>query len=565
MSDGTIKGALAVIVIGLALYLPGINWGLPGQTSWSQDSIAGMRSIGAVINADEGWSGRYSPLHYYLLFAVYQPVLNGWQEAGEVIVDHDAGRVAFAANERPGSLTFVQAQAEQLATLHRAARIVAVVMAIMTLLGIFFATRAIIPDALAAFLSTLPLMLSAAFVYFAHLGNVDVPAMCWFAWSMFFFVRAAKTGSWLDAGSLGLIGSLAICTKDSLAGVYPGMALAILYLHWRRAAYEQTSETGAPTETPFLSALVRPQWWLGIVLFVVPYLLINDVFGEASTYPDRMRYWLSDSADTLHAKQYRYRTLGALLLATVIYAVGALGWPMFLAMAASLVQAWRKHRTLFLAAVLPSLSYFLIVIVRIEFVYSRFLFPVIALIGMPAGVFLAAIWRRSRLSRILLSLFLLVPTIAYAASIPYDMMLDSRYRAERWFREHVEPPSSIGAFMRVEDARLKPQYLPRLVEMGYATYPVLMSEASFSKPQPEYLVLSSYDYADYSRQELTAMKKLLSGDFGYEEVAFFTANRGPELVADTILQLSRFKDQSLRPGKISPTLHILRRSAPGTP
>ena len=114
------------------------------------------------------------------------------------------------------------------------------------------------------------------------------------------------------------------------------------------------------------------------------------------------------------------------------------------------------------------------------------------------GVAGAALWREKRLPEPVrwgVPAAVLAFSLGYAAAIDVEMMTDSRYAAEAWFRENVEPPSSVGAFRTHERYPLKPQYLPRVHELGYATYPVDMRPESFDRPQPEYLILTSYNYA----------------------------------------------------------------------
>ena len=129
------------------------------------------------------------------------------------------------------------------------------------------------------------------------------------------------------------------------------------------------------------------------------------------------------------------------------------------------------------------------------------------------------------------------------------MIADSRYQAEAWFRDNVPLSANVGAFS-------KSQYLPRLHEMGYATYPVDMERSSFDRPQPEYLVLTEYNYEDYEDRQRSCMKVLLSGELGYERTAYF--ERSFLGVGRSWLGLAGWGAPA--PGKISPTLIVLRRS-----
>ena len=128
------------------------------------------------------------------------------------------------------------------------------------------------------------------------------------------------------------------------------------------------------------------------------------------------------------------------------------------------------------------------------------------------------------------------------------MLTDSRYAVEAWFEENVEPSSSVGAFSR-------PQYLPRLNELGYLTFAVTMTRESFDGPQPEYLVLTSYNYEDFDADQKVCMKDLLAGRLGYEVVVTFSGR----YLGTGSCWLSLAGWGAPVPGKISPTITILRR------
>ena len=102
----------------------------------------------------------------------------------------------------------------------------------------------------------------------------------------------------------------------------------------------------------------------------------------------------------------------------------------------------------------------------------------------------------------------------------------------------------------------KPQYLPRLSGQGYATFGVTMAEESFKRPQPDYLILTSYNYEDFDEEQTACMKKLLAGHLGYRPVAAFTG----QYLGTGSSWLSLAGWGSPTAGKISPTVTILRRS-----
>jgi len=82
-----------LVLLGGAVYIPGLRWGLPATTSWSQDTIAGVRTLGAVETWPDAWAGRYAPLHYLLLRACYEPYLRSLVASGQADRDPGTGRV----------------------------------------------------------------------------------------------------------------------------------------------------------------------------------------------------------------------------------------------------------------------------------------------------------------------------------------------------------------------------------------------------------------------------------------------------------------------------------------
>ncbi len=526
---------LAIVILGLALYLPGITWGLPGTSSWSQDTIAAYRAIGAVEGWPDQWKGRYPPLHYLILRAAYEPVLEYWEHTGQRVVDPQTGRVVLKPPHAPkvGLLILI-------------ARAITVAMAIATGLGLWAATRQLTCDDTAALAAAVALISGAAFTYFAHLGNVDIPSMCWFAWSVYFYAKAVQSSSWVSCLWLGLFASLAACTKDAAAAVFPGMAIVLLIAETHRRRITR------PWWRALTSVLLQPRWVVGLAAFALPYLVINGVLDNPDGYLARIRYWVAPASDSVLAGEYRYPNQLGLLLGTLHFAAGGVGWPMLAVMIVAVVYAVRRHVRLTLVMLLPAAIYYVAVIAQINFVYARFLFPPMALVCVLVGVTTAAWLRWKDVATevrwgVPCMIFLL--TIGYAAAIDAEMLRDSRYAAEAWLADNVEPSSSVGAFS-------KPQYLPRLGDLGCPTYSVAMTRDAFERPQPDYLILTSYNYDDFNSQQRTCMKDLLAGRFGYQPVATF---KGHYLgTGSSWLSLAGWGAPV--PGKISPTITILRRA-----
>ncbi len=535
---------LLLILVGLGLYVPGIRWGLPATVSWSQDSISDFRTLGAVEGWPGHWQGRYPPLHYLLLYSVYQPTLQDWRQSGVLQQDDDTGQITVrgAQDERIGLLILI-------------ARIVSISMAIGAGIGIWASARRLLKNESASVLAAVSMMCGAAYVYFAHVANVDIPSIFWFSWSLYFYTKLLSSRRNGDAMLLGLFGSLAISTKDSVAGIYPGMALILVFLEWRH--YRDS----IPFGRALLYSLAQKRWALGILAFVLPYLLINGAFHNWDSFIIRLQYWLAPSADTLHAQQTKYPNQWSLFLGTLYQAAGAVGWPMLAAMLLSISYTVRRNLRIAMVLLIPACSYYLVVIAPLGFVYPRFLLPPLACFSILTGYALVDIAKRLQwpiFFRLAPIVGVLAPTVGYALAMNAAMLTDTRYQAEAWFQDNVPRPSSVGAFAMKEEPTLRPQYLPRVNELGYATYPVVMARDWFDRPQPEQLILSSFNYEDFDDDQRACMNELVAGKLGYEPIAEF---RGEYLGARASwLSLAGWGTPT--PGKISPELAILQRRKP---
>jgi len=234
-----------------------------------------------------------------------------------------------------------------------------------------------------------------------------------------------------------------------------------------------------------------------------------------------------------------------------VVAAGAVGWPMVVAIFLTAIYSIKKYSRLAWVVLIPAISYYIIVIAQIHFIYSRFLFPMIVCVCILVGLAVADLIRKTDWSAALrfgLPMILFLPSMGYAVAINLSLMTDTRYSVEQWFEESVEKNVSIGAFS-------KPQYLPRLSSMGYDTYKVEMKREAFDQPQPDYLILSSYHYEDFDEEQADCMKLLLTGQLGYHPVKTF---RGSYLGTNSSW-LSLAGWYSPVPGKISPTITVLRR------
>ena len=115
---------------------------------------------------------------------------------------------------------------ERLDHLANISRVISAVMGAGTVLAVFFTSRLLFEDYLGAFLAGLALALSQLFVFYSHVGNVDVPCVFWFVWGVYWGLKAVYIGRWRHFVLMGLCFSLSICTKDAMVGYVAGMVPA---------------------------------------------------------------------------------------------------------------------------------------------------------------------------------------------------------------------------------------------------------------------------------------------------------------------------------------------------
>src|SRR5262249_50656244 len=72
--------------------------------------------------------------------------------------------------------------------------------------------------------------LTPTFVYYAKMGNLDVPYLFWFALSLLFFLRAWRRARVVDVVLFALAAALAVATKDQAFALY---VLTVPALAWR--------------------------------------------------------------------------------------------------------------------------------------------------------------------------------------------------------------------------------------------------------------------------------------------------------------------------------------------
>lgn len=451
------RGLVAVVGLSLALNSLGAGWGLPNDRSWSNDDPTPR----IPLRIDRIWccdDDKYPYLQPLLTRALYTPSLAWWRARGDL----------DAACDDLGDRDCYARPFEQLGWLMRLSRLLSAAMGAGTVAAVYALAQRLYRDRRAAAGAGLAAAVIHELVLFSHWGNVDVPYLFWFAWSLVAFVAIVDRGRGRDYAAFGLLSAAALSTKESIVGAYVGVGAAILVVHARRALAEAATAAAPAALSPaarvraiaraaadhLLAALV-------LALFGL-YGAVNNVVFNWAGYQAHVGYWLAGTG--IDPWNDRFAGHAALLVTFGARLRDAVGWPWLLAAVVATAWAvWRDRRTLWV--VVPAVSYYLFTIAPIRYAYTRFTLPVAILLAVPLGWALAAAYDGAvrtaarRAARAALAVAL-AHGLLYSVHADVMLLTDGRYAAEAWLQSAVPRGTKVVAIG-------SPSYLPRLDRLGY--------------------------------------------------------------------------------------------------
>ena len=515
-----------VLLLAFGLLIWGLDWGLT-ESSWAADELRpdwvrdvlrqGFRS---------GWFDKYPWLHYGVLSL---PVS------------------AFELADRFGMLSAgsVASWAGQLALM----RAVSVMMALGTLVGSYLCGVEMVGPRRAIF-APLALLLTPLFLYYGKVANLDVPALCWFAWAMVAFLRIRRAGRLGDYVWLGIASAGAVATKDQ---AYANLALvgaAVIVLTARQPG-------GSATWRGLGRALAdRRVWAAGAAAVLASIVFHNMVFNLAGFAAHiRLLSTLGDLA-IVPRTFAGYLELSGLTLALFRW---ALGWPLFLLSAAGIAGALvRSERRWWLWLLVVPLSFHFSFTWVTLYVNDRYLFGGIFVLALFAGAACADAFDafRWRLTPRLLVAASFVYALLYAASINVMMNLDARHAVTSWVYASTDARSVVG----LVGGRA---YMPRIAPPAQVTTVEPRVEA-VRQASPDLLVLNARLAGRFEKARAPEGRALLralqDGSLGYDEVFRYRA----PLPAWALLQYeAAFRGAAESPltnlDKVNPEMVVYRR------
>jgi len=398
-----------ILLLSLGLNVTAIDWGLPssGRETWSYDEIP-PNDLGEYALGRHG--GRYPPLHYDVLRALYSP----WRRAS---ADGDGA-----------------VDGKQLSnTLRLVGRSLSVAMAVATVYLVYRISRLLLGTRRAALLAALIAALPVPFVRFAKTVNLDVPYTFWFAASLFFLWRLLDRHRWRDHLAFGVAMALAIGTKDQAAGLY--LAVPALIVATRGGVLRREGAS-----RPYLRAAFDPRPLAALAVGLGLFALIHRLPFGLADFRDHLEVMFgkgSSGRDDFAASPAGQAAMLAASLRQIAFSLGA---PLAAAAAAGVAVAVRERRWRMLSLLLLPVGYYAAFLAPIQHVRVRWWIPVAMLLAPFAALALArlAAWRRPPL---LARRVVVGAVLAYSLALPVcldlQMLDDSRYRVEAWLRERA--------------------------------------------------------------------------------------------------------------------------------
>ena len=494
-------GLLAVIILSLIINSAGLDWGRSGYVPWQPDSIEGTTTVREMQKMFGQWTYKYPRGHFIINGIFYKPLLNYWEKHPVNVRTID------------GQITLTTLNQQRLDILARISRIITVVMATGTVLAVFLTAMLLFEDYLAALLSALTLALSQLFVFYSHVGNVDVPYIFWFTWGVYWAVKAVYIGKWHHYILLGLFCSYSVCTKEPAGGYVLGLGFAVWAAMIGKALKKKQNIKNAVLSIFSVKVLAA------VLAFSLCFAVLNGFLGGLKEFSSRMDFW--GGVPQLFRAGYKGQL--HLLYDSGKYLYFGFGWPLLIMCIVAVVYCVVKPRWEFAFGVAPLLVFYLLVIMNIRFVVPRFLlggYPGLALlVGRTGAEWLR--WKKvPNVLRILPIGFIYVLSLFYCIGLDLEMQEDTRVRVEQWFLRNVSNDSVIGAeiYNRI--------YAPRLHLSGYRLVcPWKISSVYGTSAQrglyPDYLIIpTSWPRID-EEAENALRKQLFEGHLDYKEVASF--------------------------------------------
>ena len=484
----------ALFALAIPLFVIGVWWGLPHWSGWAGDEMHPTQWPKALsFKAFNGWHTRYPPLHFAVLQGLSWPLRAAMQAAGTAQPDRIVALIWFG-------------------------RIVSLLLAFATV-GLVYRVGCEIYDRRSALCAAAILVCVAPYVYYAKMGNLDVPYIFWFTGSLLFYIRILKHHRLRDYVLFALLAAATVCTKDQAYGLY---SLAPLPILWSLAVQEKGGGGGTRNLLRGLGRALADRRFLAAAGTAALGFAVFQMLWNWQRFALHVRLLVGPMSDNYQDFENTPEGQGALLslfLRQIVFCLNPA-----LACVCTAGVAWTLWRLVkkqggeepFLLASLVFLivSYYATFLVLILFSYDRYILPIALLLAFPGGRLLGALLaprgRLVALRRPAVAV-LFAYSFLYAASVDARLLADSRYAVEAYVKEHA--PSAAAAKSAVGVGRRK--HIPRFRWVLWADA-LEKNGRLLQRHRPAYVAINLTDIRH--PQELDFYHRMVRGELGYRLV-----------------------------------------------
>ncbi|MBA3559996.1 MAG: hypothetical protein H0W30_15520 [Gemmatimonadaceae bacterium] len=429
------KIAVVLFLTALAMYLPGIWWGLPSGTSpmqvlpWGADELGPLGPVaelyGVFLDPRPIFNPQYPLMHYMVLAVVEFPYL-AWLKL--------TGGMAGMSATFPYGLSN---PAQALAVMTLLARAVSWMMAAGVVV-IAFRTAAILWNRTAGVFAAVLVMLAYPMIYYARTSNVDMASVFWSSLGLAVFAATLKTSlTPVRATWLGVFAALATATKDPSYAVFVAVGLVVVFRHIRTTRGRSWREIVQAPAAGFFAA-------------VLVYVLASGLLFDFDRFLGHVKFITQGGSARITGAQSAtpsgYLTL---LWMTATHFSNAVGLPAAIfTLVGIVICAFREPRTLWFAV--PALGLLLGVVVPVRFVMFRYIVLADYILVFFAAYVVAKGVQAQAASWCRISWAAFAVMVVWAAGrgtdLTFQMLHDSRYATADWFREHASAGDTIGYY-----------------------------------------------------------------------------------------------------------------------
>ncbi|MCI0498346.1 MAG: glycosyltransferase family 39 protein [Planctomycetales bacterium] len=462
-----------VLLLSFILNSIGLFWGVTGFVSWQPDSIEGAVAAHELPKTFKQWTHKYPRGHFLVNGLLYYPCIQYWES-------HPVQGMDSQGKTGPAVFTV-----DRLKTLAMMSRWISVGMSVAGVFGVMLIAFSLFGDFLSAILSGLALSLCYLYVFFSHVGNVDIPYVFWFIWASYFGLKAVQKSSCRCFLLLGFCAAMLVCTKEGASMYLPGLGIGLWVIH-----SVQAKQNGIP-----LTRAVVSFWnwkvFFAILIFAAVFLVLNGFLDGPNEFMTRVHSWKTVTDDFLKTFHGQWN----LLWTSIRFLYYGLGWPFLLIAVVSLFYfAKTGYKVPLFFAIAPIVLYYLITIMNIHFVAPRFLMGGYPGLCLLVGKTTADWLNRGKIPRFLRYcpvILIYGLSLLYCLGLDMELCDDTRERTEQWIRQNLPKDQPVVS-------ACQKNYAPRLHFQGYRHFPnwssSLIEESNRHNPRfyPEY-VLYSYD------------------------------------------------------------------------